>query len=349
MLAILAQTEKSLFLPPARSTVAPLHDGLYVFIFWMSVFFTVLIAGLLVYFVIKYRRKSPHDLPDGPTHSTAIELGWTLPPLVLVLVIFTWGFRGFIDMNQAPNNAYQVVVSAKKWSWSFTYGGGEQDSVLHVPVNTPIDLVLTSDDVIHSFYVPDFRVKKDAVPGRFNKMWFEATEVGEYNLFCTEYCGQGHSTMITKVIVEPMDDFLAYLEERGKWWEGEKPVDVGLTVHKEKGCDACHSLDGTAGEGPSWVDVFGAERQFTDGSTRVADEEYIRESILNPAKHIVAGYQNVMPTFQGQIKDPEILGVIEYMKSISKHHDGLILEAMPVEESEEAEAVAEEAATDAPE
>lgn len=329
MLAILAQADKTFFLPPARSTIAPAHDGLYIFVLWMSVFFTALIAGLLVYFVIKYRRKSPHDLPEGPTHSTAIELGWTLPPLILVMIIFIWGFRGFMFMNQAPNNAYQVIVAATKWNWAFTYEGGESDGVLHVPVNTPISLVLTSSDVIHSFYVPAFRVKKDVVPGRYNKTWFEATEVGEYDLFCAEYCGQQHSSMITKVVVEPMDDFLVYLEERGKWWEGEKPADVGATVHKEKGCIACHSLDGTAGTGPSWKDVFNNERQFVDGEPIIADENYIRESILNPGKHVLAGYGNVMPTFQGQIKDPEITGVIELMKSISSKYEGLVLEAMP--------------------
>ena len=332
MLAILAQADKTFFLPPARSTIAPAHDGLYHFVLWMSIFFTALIAGLLVYFVIKYRRKSPHDVPEGPTHSTAIELGWTLPPLILVMVIFTWGFRGFINLNQAPNSAYQVVVTASKWNWAFTYEGGESDGTLHVPVNTPISLVLTSKDVIHSFYVPAFRVKKDVVPGRFNKTWFEATEVGEYQLFCAEYCGQQHSTMITKVVVEPMDDFLAYLEERGKWWEGQKPIDVGKTVHQEKGCVACHSLDGTAGTGPSWKDVFNNERMFADGTKLVADEEYIRDSILNPGNHIVAGYENVMPTFQGQIKDQEILGVIELLKSISSKYEGFVLEEMPTDE-----------------
>jgi cytochrome c oxidase subunit 2 len=336
MLAILAQNaDPTIFLPAQRSTIAPAHDGLYNFVFWMSVFFTVLIAGLLVYFVIKYRRKSPHDVPEGPTHSTAIELGWTLPPLILVLVIFTWGFRGYMDMNQAPNNAYQVLVNGKKWSWSFTYGGGEQDSTLHVPVNTPISLVLTSEDVIHSFYVPEFRVKKDVVPGRYNKTWFEATDVGEYDMFCTEYCGQGHSTMITKVIVESKEDFLAYLEERGKWWEGQPPAEVGQAVHKEKGCVQCHSVDGTAGTGPSWKDVFGAERQFAAGGSLIADEDYIRESILYPAKHVVAGYENNMPSFQGQIKDQEITGVIEYMKSISEHFDGKLMDPFPVTVKEE--------------
>ena len=329
MLAILAQADKTFFLPPARSTFAPAHDALYHFILWMSVFFVVLIAGLLVFFVVKYRRKSHHDLPEGPTHSTAIELGWTLPPLILVMVIFAWGFRGFVAMNQVPNNAYQVQVNAKKWNWSFTYGGGEQDSVLHVPVNTPISLVLNSEDVIHSFYVPVFRLKKDVVPGRFNKAWFQATEVGEYNLFCAEYCGQGHSTMRTKVVVEPMADFLKYLDVRGRWWETKKPADVGKTVYTEKGCVACHSLDGTKGTGPTWLDLYGSTAEFTNGDTRKVDEAYIRDSILNPAHEVVAGYQNVMPTFQGQIKDPEILGVIEFMKSISKHHTGLILEAMP--------------------
>lgn len=337
MLAILAQADKTWFLPPARSTVAASHDGLYNFVLWMSVAWLILIAGLLVYFVIKYRRKSPYDKPVGPTHSTAIELGWTLPPLILVMIIFVWGFRGFMDLNQVPNSAYQVLVNASKWNWSFTYGGGESDKILHVPVDTPISLVLTSTDVIHSFYVPEFRVKKDVVPGRYNKTWFQATQVGEYNLFCAEYCGQQHSQMITKVIVESMEDFQAYLVERGKWWEGEKPADVGKTVYRDRGCVQCHSLDGTPGTGPTWKDVFGSERKFADGTTRVADEDYIRESILNPGRDLVEGFGNNMPTFQGQIKDPEIAGVIEYLKSISTNYDGMILEAMPTKPGDGAE------------
>ncbi len=330
MLAILAQADKTFFLPPARSTVAGLHDGLYNFVLWMSVIWLVLIAGLMVYFVIKYRRKSPNDKPVGPTHSTAIELGWTLPPLILVMVIFVWGFRGFLQMNQAPNGAYQVIVSASKWNWAFTYGRGEKDSVLHVPVDTPISLVLTSSDVIHSFYVPEFRIKRDVVPGRYNKTWFQATEIGEYNLFCAEYCGQQHSQMITKVVVESRDDFLAYLEERGKWWEGKSPVEVGQTVWNDNGCKQCHSVEDADGTGPKWNDVFGAERKFADGTTRIADEDYIRDSILNPGKNVVQGFDNVMPTSQGQIKDPEITGVIEYLKSISKNFDGQLLEPFPV-------------------
>lgn len=330
MLAILAQAEKTLFLPPARSTVAGAHDGLYMFVLWMSVFWLVLIAGVMIYFVIKYRRKSPNDKPVGPTHSTAIELGWTLPPLILVMIIFVWGFRGFMDMNQAPNGAYQVLVGASKWSWSFTYNGGETDSKLCVPVNTPISLVMTSSDVIHSFYVPDFRVKKDVVPGRYNKIWFEATEPGTYNLFCTEYCGQAHSTMISTVEVVSQEEFAAYLEERGKWWEGKSPADVGKEVWDVKGCKQCHSIEGEDGTGPMWNDVFGSERNFKEGAPRVADEDYIRESILNPAKEIVEGYENVMPTFQGQLKEQEITGVIEYLKSISSNFDGQLLEPFPV-------------------
>jgi cytochrome c oxidase subunit 2 len=330
MLAILAQLDKTYFLPPQRSTVAAAHDGLYNFVLWMSVFWLILIAGLMIYFVIKYRRKSPHDKPVGPTHSTAIELGWTLPPLILVMIIFVWGFRGYMDMNQAPNSSYQVLVSASKWNWSFTYGGGENDKVLHVPVNTPISMVMTSKDVIHGFYVPEFRVKKDVVPGRYTKLWFEATAVGEYNLFCAEYCGQQHSQMITKVVVESREDFLAYLEERGKWWEGEKPADVGMVVRKEKGCFTCHTVDGSPSTGPTWKDLFGSERKFADGTSRIADENYIRDSILNPGKDVVQGFDNVMPTSQGNIKEQEITGVIEYLKSISKNFDGQLLEPFPV-------------------
>jgi cytochrome c oxidase subunit II len=333
MLAILAQAEKTFFLPPARSTIAESHDGLYQFVLWMSVFWLVLIAGVMVYFVIKYRRKSPHDKPVGPTHSTAIELGWTLPPLILVMIIFVWGFRGFMDMNQAPNgaNRNQVLVAASKWNWSFTYGGGQVDGTLHVPVNTPISLVLTSSDVIHSFYVPDFRVKKDVVPGRYNKTWFQATEAGTYNLFCAEYCGQQHSQMLTKVVVESQEDYDAYIENLDKILLTMPPVELGQRTYKVKGCKQCHSLDGTDGTGPSWKDVFGTTQTFTDGSTREVDENYVRDSILNPGKDIVAGYDNVMPTFQGTIKDQEITGVIELLKSISSNYDGVVLDKAPAE------------------
>ncbi len=336
MLAILAQAEKTLFLPAQRSTVAASHDGLYHFVLWMSVIWLILIAGVLVYFVIKYRRKSPHDKPVGPTHSTAIELGWTLPPLILVMIIFVWGFRGFLDMNQQPNGATQnqVLVAASKWSWSFTYPNGIQDStepkpVLHVPVNTPISLVMTSSDVIHSFYVPEFRVKQDVVPGRYSKMWFEATEVGTYNLYCTEYCGEKHSDMITKVIVQTQEDYDAYMKKLEDELQSMPPVDLGKRSYNVYGCKQCHSLDGTPGTGPTWKDVFGAERKFSNASPRVADENYIRDSILNPGKEVLEGYDNNLSTFQGRISDKEITGVIEFLKSISDNYDGPILEKAP--------------------
>lgn len=338
MLAILAQAEKTLFLPAARSTVAGSHDALYNFVLWMSVFWLVLIAGVLVYFVIKYRRKSPHDKPVGPTHSTAIELGWTLPPLILVMIIFVWGFRGYLDMNQAPNGATQnqVLVAASKWNWLFTYPNGVDDGVLHVPVNTPISLVMTSSDVIHSFYVPDFRVKQDVVPGRYSKVWFEATEVGTYNVYCTEYCGEQHSTMLSKVVVESQEDYEKYLADLEKKILAMPPVELGKRVYQIKGCKQCHSVEGVDGTGPMWNNVFGSTRTFADGSTRVADENYIRESILNPGKELVQGYGNNMPTYQGNIKDAEITGVIEYLKTISDNYDGPILEKASGADGEQA-------------
>lgn len=337
MLAILAQAEKTLFLPAQRSTVAASHDGLYHFVLWMSVIWLILIAGVLVYFVIKYRRKSPHDKPVGPTHSTAIELGWTLPPLILVMIIFVWGFRGFLDMNQQPNGATQnqVLVAASKWNWAFTYPEGVEDTVLHVPVNTPISLVMTSSDVIHSFYVPDFRVKQDVVPGRYNKLWFEATEVGTYNIFCTEYCGEQHSAMITTLVVHTQEDYDAYIKDLIVKIDNMPPVELGQYIYKIKGCKQCHSLDGAPGTGPTWKDVFGAERKFSNASPRVADENYIRESILNPGKELVEGYGNNMSTFQGNITDKQITGVIEFLKSISDNYDGPILEKAPGTDAEQ--------------
>jgi cytochrome c oxidase subunit 2 len=220
-------------------------------------------------------------------------------------------------MSTAPANAYEILVDGQKWNWTFTYPNGYADSMLHVPVDRPVQLVMSSADVIHSLYVPAFRIKMDVVPGRYSKAWFEATAPGEYELFCAEYCGTDHSSMITKVVVHPVGEFETWLEQASNFLETMSPVDAGRKLYQIRGCQQCHSVDGSAKTGPTLLGVFGKTETLTDGTSVVADENYIRQSILDPASQVVAGYEPVMPTYQGRIKDEEITVIIEYLKSLT--------------------------------
>jgi cytochrome c oxidase subunit 2 len=307
----------SFWMPPQVSTVAPNVDWLFQFILGISVFFFLLIVVLMVVFIIRYRRREGVEAEASASHNTALELTWTIIPLILVVVIFFFGFKGFLDMATPPANAYEILVDGQKWNWTFTYPNGYADSNLHVPVDRPIRLVMTSADVIHSLYVPAFRIKADVVPGRYAKAWFEATEPGEYELFCAEYCGTSHSDMIAQVVVHPVGEFETWLEKASNFLETMSPVDAGRKLYQIRGCQQCHSVDGSAKTGPTLLGVYGQDRAFTDGTSIVADENYIRESILEPMSRVVAGYEPVMPTYQGRIKNEEITAIIEYLKSLS--------------------------------
>jgi cytochrome c oxidase subunit 2 len=309
--------ESTLWMPPGVSTVSHHVDWLFNFILGISVFFFLLIVFFMVLFVVKYRRREGEGAEASPSHNMALELTWTIIPLVLVIVIFFFGFKGFLDMTTAPVNAYEVLVDGQKWNWSFTYPNGYVDSNLHVPVDKPVRLVMTSADVIHSLYVPAFRIKMDLVPGRYTKTWFEATEPGQYELFCAEYCGTSHSDMMAQVIVHPPGEFETWLEKASNFLETMSPVEAGQKLYQVRGCQQCHSVDGTAKTGPSLLGVFGHTQALIDGTSVVADENYIRESILEPAAKVVAGYEPVMPTYQGRIKDEEITAIIAYLKSLT--------------------------------
>jgi cytochrome c oxidase subunit 2 len=318
VLAILPEgDEGSFWMPPKVSTVAHNVDSLFNFILGISIFFFLLIVVLMVYFVIRFRRREGVEAEASPSHNTALELTWTIIPLILVVVIFFFGFRGYLDMTTAPSNAYEILVDGQKWAWSFTYPNGYVDENLHVPVNRPVRLVMTSADVIHSLYVPAFRIKMDVVPGRYGKAWFEATEPGEYELFCAEYCGTSHSDMLALVVVHPPGEFETWLEKASNFLETMSPVEAGQKLFQARGCQQCHSVDGTAKTGPTMLGVFGRSEAMADGTTVVADENYIRESILEPMAKVVAGYEPVMPTYQGRLKDEEITAIIEYFKTLS--------------------------------
>ena len=313
----------SFWMPPQVSTVAHSVDWLFNFILAISVFFFILITLVMVIFVLKYRRREGQAAEDSPSHNLPLELTWTAIPLVLVIIIFFFGFKGFLDMTTPPANAYEVIVEGQKSNWSFTYPNGYVDENLHVPVDRPVQLVMSSADVIHSLYVPAFRIKMDVVPGRYSKAWFEATQPGEYDLFCAEYCGTSHSDMLALVIVHPPGEFETWLEKASNFLETMSPVDAGRKLFQVRGCTQCHSMDGSAKTGPTLLDVFGRTEQMADGSSLTVDENYIRESILEPNARVVAGFEPVMPTYQGRLKDAEIMAIIEYLKAPTGTQPGL--------------------------
>ncbi len=306
-----------LLMPREASTVAPEVDFVFHLVFWISVFFFALIVGLLVFFVVRYRAREGVEAEKTPVHNLGLELTWTGIPLVLALIIFFVGFRGYLNIVTPPADADEILVTAQKWSWQFTYPNGYTDADLHVPVDRPIRLVMQSQDVIHSFYVPAFRVKRDVVPGRYNKAWFEATAPGTYQVFCAEYCGTGHSTMLAKVVVHPPGGYETWLAEASNFLKTMSPVDAGRKLFKARGCAQCHSIDGTVKTGPTFRGFFGRPVTLADGKTVIADEDYCRESMLDPHAKIVAGFEPVMPTFQGRLKDEEITCIIQYLKSLA--------------------------------
>ncbi|MEZ5063738.1 MAG: cytochrome c oxidase subunit II [bacterium] len=314
---LLASAGGSFWLPAAKSTFAKSTDATFYFIYWLSVFFFVLILVMAVWFLLKYRRKGPvPQSQPSAHHSTFLELLWSGVPLLLVLGIFVMGFRGFMDLRTPPKGAYEVRVIGQKWNWAFQYPNGYEDSELHVPAGEPIRLVMTSMDVLHSFYVPEFRVKMDVVPGRYTDAWFQADDPGESRIFCAEYCGTSHSQMLSKVIVHEKGEFDEWMKKAADWISEMAPEEAGAILYDRKGCRQCHSLDGTGGVGPTFKGSFGNRRAWSDGSSGVMDENYIRESILNPKAKVVAGFDPVMPTFQGRVNEKELAALIAYIKSL---------------------------------
>lgn len=313
----LAGKEKTFWLPKQSSTAAAGIDWVWDFIFWLSAIFFVIIVGLTVLFAIQYRaRKGYATAKKHSNHNTVLELTWTIIPSILIIPIFWYGFKGYLDLTVPPANSYEVGVTAQRWTWLFTYPNGYVDQNLHVPIDRPVRLVMQSEDVIHSFFVPNFRVKRDIVPGRYNIAWFEATEAGEHVIFCTEYCGTNHSDMLSKVIVHPSGEFEPWLEEASNFLEKLAPAEAGEMLYNIRGCKQCHTIDGSIRIGPSFKGVWGTEHPLTDGSSITVEENYVRQSILDPASQVVAGYDAVMPTYKGRLKDTEITMIIEYIKSL---------------------------------
>lgn len=304
-------------LPPQRSTLAEGTDALFNFINVTSIILLIGITFAIIYFAWKYRRRSENDVTPVITHNSALEITWSVIPLILVMIVFGWGLSGYVNLTTPPDDSYEIRVVGKSWLWEFHYETGHVSvNELHVPVNRPVKLVMISDDVLHSLYIPDFRVKMDVLPNRYTQLWFEATEVGESVVFCTEYCGSAHSNMLATAFVHTQEDFETWLEIAGSADDDMDPVELGEQLVTRNACDTCHSSDGARLQGPTFQGLFGAERTMEDGEVITADENYIRESILDPNARITRGYQPVMPSYAGTLNDRQIDAIIEYIKTL---------------------------------
>lgn len=310
----------SVWLPTDASTLAPELDSLFYFVLWTSVVIFVGVVAAMVYFTYKYRRRRPDEQPELVQENKFIEISWVVIPTILVLIVFTWGFRAFIKFGVAPPNAYEITVRGQQWSWLFEYPNGVQSSELHVPVDRPVRLKMSSTDVLHSFFVPAFRIKQDVLPNRYTYVWFEPTRTDTFKVLCTEYCGTQHWDMTADVVVQSQAGFDQWLEEMDTPEDMPLPA-LGKKLYQQQGCQACHSLDGSPGVGPTLQNLYGSERQLADGSTVEADENYLRESILNPGAQLVEGYQNVMPASFGGLSEREVSALIEFIKEQSDAAD----------------------------
>ena len=305
--------------PEQASSVAGEVDALFLFILAVTGLFAIGIWIALFYFAIRYRRRSEDDRPAEIHGSLVLELTWTIIPFLLMSAMFVWGAKVYFHLNRPPDDAMTVSVVGKRWMWKLQHPTGQREiNELHVPVGRAVKLVITSEDTIHSFFVPAFRIKKDAVPGRYNMAWFRATKTGRYHLFCAEYCGTEHSKMIGRIVVmEP--------EEYQVWLAGgpapESPVLAGEKLFTELNCITCHRPD-SAGRGPVLNGIFGRPVALASGERVVADEAYVRESILSPAAKVVAGYQPVMPTYLGQASEEQLIALIAYIESLQVPSEG---------------------------
>jgi cytochrome c oxidase subunit 2 len=302
--------------PESASTISGQVDLLYFFLLAVSLFFAVLISSLVIYFAVKYRRRSETERPLPIHGDIRLELAWTLIPLALTMIMFVWGTNLFFAYAKAPSEALEIFVVGKQWMWKLQHPEGKREiNELHVPVGYPVKLTMTSEDVIHSFFIPAFRTKMDVLPGRYTSLWFEATKTGEYQLFCAEYCGTKHSGMIGKIIVMDPWEYEKWLETSIATGAGESLEESGEKLFNQLGCQTCHKMDATA-RGPSLSGLFGKTIQLQNGRSVTADEGYIRESIINPNAKILAGYEPIMPTYTGQMNEEQLIQILAYIKSL---------------------------------
>lgn len=288
-------------------------DLLYLFIIGVTAFFGILVTIVVIAFAVKYRTNDPLKVGERIHGSIPLELAWSIIPFIISLVIFWWSAVVFFNLQRPPDQTLDIYATGKRWMWKFQHLDGQSEiNELHVPMGRPIKITFTSEDVLHSMFFPDFRVKADAIPGRYSSVWFTPTKLGEYHLFCAEYCGTKHSGMVGRVVVMEPTAYQA-------WLSGSVPgmslAARGERLFSELACNTCHLSDGR-GRGPSLVNRFGASEQLASGSAVSVDEAYVRESILRPQSKIVAGYQPLMPTFQGLVSEENVMALVEYVKSL---------------------------------
>ena len=302
--------------PPEASTIAPYADALYFALIGLTVVALVLVGGMVVFFSIRYS-KTRHPEAVQIEGSTLLEATWTLIPLGVFLVFFVWGALLYFRIYNPPPNSMNVYVVGKQWMWKVEHPGGQHEiNTLHIPVGMPIQVTLISQDVFHSFSIPAFRVKREAIPGRYTTVYFEATTPGKYHLFCTQYCGTDHSAMGGWVYVLPRDQ---YREWAAGNTSGASLAQNGERLFMVMGCNTCHAGNAQA-RGPNLYGLYNSRIRMTDGSTMIANDAYLREKILNPSLHVPAGYVPIMPTYQGQINEEGLIDLVEYIKSLSSNY-----------------------------
>ncbi|MGE3508480.1 MAG: cytochrome c oxidase subunit II [Vicinamibacterales bacterium] len=312
-------TSSPLF-PEAASTMAPRVDAFYVFLVGLTAFFSILIAVMVIYFFVRYRRRHPDQVGEAIEGGMALELTWTIIPLVITMVIFGWSTTLFFAYARPPAETLNIYVVGKQWMWKFQHLNGQREiNELHVPVGRAVKLIMTSEDVIHDVFVPAFRVKADVLPGRYTHIWFTPTKAGRYHLFCAEYCGTKHSGMIGEVIVQEPADYEAWLATGRA--EGSL-ASVGGKLFQDYACNTCHRPD-AAGRGPVLQGLFGKQITLQSGGRQIVDEAYLRESILTPNEKLTLGFQPVMPAYQGLLSEEGVLQLIEYIKSLQTQSQSL--------------------------
>lgn len=313
------------FAPPTASTFAGQVDRLYFFLVAVSVFFVTLIFWLVVFFAAKYRRKSEDEKAALVHPDYRLEIAWTVIPFIISMVMFVWGANLFYVYARPPAQAMEFFVVGKQWMWKIQHPGGRREiNQLHVPVGQAIKLTMTSEDVIHSFYIPAFRVKMDVVPGRYTQLWFQPTKPGTYHLFCAEYCGTSHSGMIGNVVVMEPARYEAWLT--GDTLEtNESLVSKGEKLYNQFNCNSCHSDE----RGPSLKGIYGRTVELVDGRRVTADENYLRESIMNPSAKVVKGYQPLMPTYAGQMNEEQAMQLMAYIKTLAAEQPAATKESAP--------------------
>jgi len=340
--------DSTFWLPVSGSTGAEKHDAVFYPILYVTTFFFLVVVGLMLTFIVKYRRRKGVAHGTGPTHNTILEVAWTGIPLLLVMVFFVLGFKGFLDIDQAPSGAVVIEVTAKQWTFSFKYPNGATDNNLYLELGRPVRLVMHSDDVTHALYVPAFRVQRNIVPGRVTEVWFAPTLVGKFDVFCTQYCGNGHSQMGSGS-PDPDQASFVYVKDSASYNKTMMDLAdpfhdpktkallplriVGEKLYKTSGCAQCHSVDGSPGTGPTWQGLYKSDVSFVSsktagfklsgGDSDALWDEYLNRSITDPGADVVAGFQNVMPTQAGLMGSPSAdkkrAAIIEYIKSLDNH------------------------------